>query len=71
MVMKKPKPKAESKPNRAPEASVNVPFTTEPVGQRLFYAGAAIAFLLSLVIYSMTMGRSAAFWDAGEFIASS
>ena len=71
MAMKKPKPKAESKPNRTPEVSVNVPFDTEPVGQRLFYAGAAIAFLLSLVIYSMTMGRSAAFWDAGEFIASS
>ncbi len=67
MAMKKPKPK----PTPAPELTASVQLDTQPVGQRLFYAGAAIAFLVSLIVYSMTMGRSAAFWDAGEFIASS
>ncbi|UCH84418.1 MAG: DUF2723 domain-containing protein [Candidatus Latescibacterota bacterium] len=44
--------------------------TTAPPGQRLFYGGAVLVFMASLVIYLATMGRSAAFWDPGEFIAS-
>jgi tetratricopeptide (TPR) repeat protein len=38
--------------------------------QKYFYAGAALAFLLSLGMYIRTMAVSASFWDAGEFIAS-
>jgi tetratricopeptide (TPR) repeat protein len=38
--------------------------------QKIFYAGAILAFVLSLALYLRTMAVSASFWDAGEFIAS-
>ena len=39
-------------------------------GQRLFWAGALVAFVLPLVVYARTMQGSASFWDSGEFIAA-
>lgn len=38
--------------------------------KKYFYAGAVLAFLLSLALYLRTMAVSASFWDSGEFIAS-
>lgn len=38
--------------------------------KKYFYAGAILAFLLSLALYIRTMAVSASFWDSGEFIAS-
>jgi len=37
---------------------------------RLFWIGAGLSFVLSLVLYVKTMAASASFWDAGEFIAA-
>ena len=39
--------------------------------RRLFWAGAAIVFVGSFLLYARTMEASASFWDSGEFIASS
>jgi Protein O-mannosyl-transferase TMEM260-like/Tetratricopeptide repeat len=39
--------------------------------KRLYWAGAALSFLLSLVVYAATMQGTASFWDSGEFIAAS
>jgi hypothetical protein len=39
-------------------------------GTRLFWIGAGLAFIVSLVIYVKTMAASSSFWDAGEFIAA-
>jgi hypothetical protein len=44
---------------------------TEHYGERYFQVGAAIALLVSLVVFVRTMAPSAPFWDAGEFIATS
>ncbi|UCG51165.1 MAG: DUF2723 domain-containing protein [Candidatus Latescibacterota bacterium] len=71
MANKKTRPRAANKPPAPEKERLISPPESSPVGQRLFYAGAAVSFLLSLVLYSATMGRSAAFWDAGEFIAAS
>lgn len=68
MPMKKPRPNARKEEPLAPQVAVE---PVQPVGERYFYAGALISFFVSLVVYVMTMGPSAAFWDAGEFIASS
>jgi tetratricopeptide (TPR) repeat protein len=38
--------------------------------RRLFWVGAAISFLGSLVLYARTMEATSPFWDSGEFIAS-
>ena len=46
------------------------PVVPEGVGQWYFRIGAALAFLVSLVLYIRTMAPSAPFWDAGEFIAA-
>lgn len=40
------------------------------VARRYHRAGAALALLVSFVVYLLTMARSAPFWDAGEFIAT-
>jgi hypothetical protein len=37
---------------------------------RLFWLGAGISFVVSLVLYIKTMAASSSFWDAGEFIAA-
>jgi tetratricopeptide (TPR) repeat protein len=42
----------------------------EHFGEVYFRVGAAIAFLVSLILFVRTMAPSAPFWDAGEFIAS-
>ena len=47
MATKNPKPK----PKPAPEVTASVQLDAKPVGQRLFYAGAAISFLVSLVVW--------------------
>src|SRR6188768_4187454 len=39
--------------------------------RRLFWAGAALVFVGSFLLYARTMEASASFWDSGEFIASS
>jgi len=61
-------------PQRAAPAPPDVPgvgaVLPEPLGKWYFYAGAAISFLASLILYTMTMEPSAPFWDSGEFIAS-
>lgn len=49
------------------------PVAAEPAHgslRKLFWAGAALAFLGSFYLYARTMEASASFWDSGEFIAS-
>jgi len=36
----------------------------------MFWAGAALSFVVSLVVYATTMEASSSFWDSGEFIAT-
>ncbi len=38
--------------------------------KRIFWVGAALSFLVSLVLYARTMEATSSFWDSGEFIAS-
>ncbi len=71
MAVKGPKSTHKGEQQPAPEVAEIVPSVEQDVGQRYFIAGALISFIVSLLIYAMTMGPSAAFWDAGEFIASS
>jgi len=40
------------------------------VVRAMFWIGAGLAFLVSLVIYARTMQASSSFWDSGEFIAT-
>jgi hypothetical protein len=37
----------------------------------IYWVGAALSFVVSLVVYARTMEASSSFWDSGEFIASS
>ena len=37
----------------------------------IYWVGAALSFVVSLVLYARTMEASSSFWDSGEFIASS
>ncbi len=44
--------------------------TEAAILRRMFWVGAALAFLGSLVLYARTMEGTSSFWDSGEFIAS-
>ena len=63
---------SQEKKTAAPAGGVppEMPVQEGSPGKWYFYAGALASFLVSLVLYLMTMERSAPFWDSGEFIAS-
>jgi tetratricopeptide (TPR) repeat protein len=69
MADNKTRKKRSQAPALAPELA-GPTLGEESPGKRLFYAGAVISFLLSLILYVRTMEPSAPFWDSGEFIAS-
>ena len=46
------------------------PDTGENLAKKLYWGGAGLCFLFSLILYVKTMAASASFWDAGEFIAA-
>ena len=70
MTAKKTKPNQPRPEPSIPIAPTEIPLAPEPLGRWLFYGGAAVSFLLSLVLYGSTMEPSSPFWDSGEFIAS-
>jgi tetratricopeptide (TPR) repeat protein len=65
---KTPDPSRYAQP--VPPSPSEAPAAADPVGKRLFFAGAAVLFVLCLVLYVGTMEPSSPFWDSGEFIAS-
>lgn len=57
-------------PRNVPQPAPAKPVPVDPVGRLYFRIGAALALIVSLVLYTRTMAPSAPFWDAGEFIAT-
>src|SRR5678809_1320184 len=59
---------------KSPQHSAPVVAVTEAADAAIlrimFWVGAGLAFLGSLVLYARTMEASSSFWDSGEFIAS-
>jgi tetratricopeptide (TPR) repeat protein len=64
-------------PTRSPNDMIR-PNSPEPAAthsangslRRLFWAGAALVFFGSFILYARTMEATASFWDSGEFIAA-
>lgn len=56
------------------QTNASIPAAATPTetrtARRLFWIGAAISFIGSLVLYARTMEATSSFWDSGEFIAS-